>query len=67
MPFPLLFDDGRKAIRAFGVEGPFVIGVRRATFLIGQDKIVQDLVVADLFVGSHVKFIQQLIDQAGAG
>ena len=67
LPFPLLFDEGRRAIRAFGVEGPFGIGVRRATFLIGQDKIVQDLVVADLFVGTHVKFIQQLVDQAGAG
>ena len=64
LPFPLLFDDSRKVIRAYGVEGPFGIGVRRATYLIGQDKVILDRVVSDLFVGSHVKFIQQIIDAA---
>jgi peroxiredoxin Q/BCP len=64
LPFPLLFDGSRKVIRAYGVEGPFGIGVRRATYLIGQDKVIRDRVVSDLFVGSHVKFIQQIIDAA---
>lgn len=66
LPFPLLFDQSRKVIRAYKVEGPFGIGVRRATYLIGQDKVIQAHVVSDLFVGSHVKFIQQVIDEARA-
>jgi thioredoxin-dependent peroxiredoxin len=64
LPFPLLYDEGRKVIRAYGVEGPFGIGARRVTYLIGQDKVIQNLVVADLLVGSHVKFIRGIIDQA---
>ncbi len=63
LPFPLLYDEGRKVIRAYGVEGPFGIGARRVTYLIGQDKVIQNLVVADLLVGSHVKFIRGIIDQ----
>ena len=64
LPFPLLYDEGRKVIRAYGVEGPFGIGARRVTYLIGQDKVIQNLVVADLLVGSHVKLIRGIIDQA---
>ena len=61
LPFPLLFDKSKKVIRAFGVDGPFGMGVRRATFLISQDKIVENRVVSDLFVGSHTKFIKEVI------
>ena len=61
LPFPLLFDKSKKVIRAFGVDGPFGMGVRRATFLISQDKIVENRVVSDLFVGSHTQFIKEVI------
>ena len=37
LPFTLLCDPRKKVIRAFGVDGPLGFGVRRATFLIGQD------------------------------
>lgn len=61
LPFPLLFDKNKKVIKAFGVDGPFGMGVRRATFLIGQDKKIENRVVSDLFVGSHTKFIKEVI------
>ena len=61
LPFPLLFDKSKKVIKAFGVDGPFGMGVRRATFLISQDKIVENRVVSDLFVGSHTQFIKEVI------
>jgi peroxiredoxin Q/BCP len=61
LPFPLLFDKSKKVIRAFGVDGPFGMGVRRATFLISQDKIIENRVVSDLFVGSHTQFIKEVI------
>lgn len=63
LPFPLLFDKSKKVIRAFGVDGPFGMGVRRATFLISQDKIVENRVVSDLFVGSHTQFIKEVIQE----
>ena len=34
LPFTLLSDEGKTAIKAFDVDGPLGIGVRRATFLI---------------------------------
>lgn len=66
LPFPLLFDDGKKVIRAFGVDGPLGFGVRRATFLIGQDKVIKARVVSDLLVGSHTRFIREAIEAFGA-
>ena len=61
LPFPLLFDKSKKVIRAFGVDGMLGIGVRRATFLIDEDLKIVNKVVSDLFVASHVKFIEQVI------
>ena len=66
LPFPLLFDQSKKAIRAYGVDGLLGMGVRRATFLLGQDGIVENLVVSDLFVSSHTKFIKQVIADRSA-
>jgi peroxiredoxin Q/BCP len=63
LPFPLLYDRGKKVIRAYGVDGPFGMGVRRATFHIGDDGIVKGRVVSDLFVGNHTDFIKQAITQ----
>jgi len=61
IPSPLLFDKNKKVIKAFGVDGPFGMGVRRATFLIGQDRKIENRVVSDLFVGSHTQFIKEVI------
>lgn len=66
LPFPLLFDENKIAIKAYGVDGLLGMGVRRATFLIDQDGIVENLVVSDLFVSSHVKFIKQVVANRAA-
>lgn len=61
LPFILLADEKKDAIRAYGVDGPLGIGVRRATFLIGRDQRVQDAVLADLRISRHQSFVQKAI------
>jgi thioredoxin-dependent peroxiredoxin len=61
LPFLLLSDEKKDAIKAYGVDGPLGIGVRRATFLIGRDRRVQDAVLADLRIGRHQEFVQKAI------
>jgi peroxiredoxin Q/BCP len=61
LPFPLLSDADKKAIKAYGVDGLFGIGVRRVTFLIDQNKVVVNRVVSDLFVGSHTDLLKETI------
>jgi peroxiredoxin Q/BCP len=61
LPFLLLSDERKDAIRAYGVDGPLGIGVRRATFLIGRDQRVQDAVLADLRISRHQSFVQKAI------
>jgi peroxiredoxin Q/BCP len=59
LQFTLLADVDKQAVKAFGVDGPLGLGVRRATFLIGQDGIVQDSVLADVMIGKHADFIRR--------
>ena len=61
IPFPLLFDKNKKVIKAFGVDGPLGFGVRRVTYLISKEKLIENRVVSDLFVGSHTQFIKEVI------
>ena len=61
LPFLLLSDEKKSAIKAYGVDGPLGIGVRRATFLIDRDRAVQDAVLADLRIGRHQEFVQKAI------
>jgi peroxiredoxin Q/BCP len=60
LPFRLLADPERKAIRAFGAAGPLGF-TRRATFLIGRDGTVLDVVTADLRIARHAAFLQRAI------
>lgn len=61
LPFLLLSDEKKDAIRAYGVDGPLGMGVRRATFLIGRDRRVVDAVLADLRISRHQSFVQKAI------
>lgn len=65
LPFVLLSDEKKDAFRAYGVDGPLGIGVRRATFLIGRDQRVQDAVLADLRISRHQSFVQKAIAARG--
>lgn len=61
LPFVLLSDPEKVAIKMYDVDGPFGVGVRRATFLIGQDRTIQDAMLADVLVGRHKEFIEKAV------
>ena len=61
LPFMLLSDEDKVAIKAFGVDGPLGIGVRRATFLIDAKRRIVDAVLADLRISRHQEFVQRAI------
>jgi peroxiredoxin Q/BCP len=61
LPFILLSDPEKVAIKMFDVDGPFGVGVRRATFLINQDRSIKDAMLADVRVGRHTEFIEKAV------
>lgn len=61
LPFVLLSDPEKVAIKMYDVDGPFGVGVRRATFLINQDRKIQDAVMADVRIGRHQEFIEKAV------
>lgn len=61
LPFTLLSDPEKVAIKMYDVDGPFSVGVRRATFLINQDRRIQDAVMADVRIGRHQEFIEKAV------
>ena len=63
LPFLLLVDDRRRAIRAYGVDGPFGL-VRRVTYLVATNGVIQERLIADLLVGRHIQFIRRLVNEA---
>jgi peroxiredoxin Q/BCP len=65
LSFPLLSDEKKSIIRAYGVDGPLGFGVRRATFLLDSTGTVRNRVVSDLFVGNHMGLIKAVLAEAG--
>lgn len=61
LPFVLLSDENKTAIRMYDVDGPFGVGVRRATYLVNQDRSIQDAVLADVMVGRHTEFLKKAV------
>ena len=61
LPFLLLSDEDKTAIKAYGVDGPLGIGVRRATFLIDERRRIADAVLADLRIARHQAFVERAI------
>jgi thioredoxin-dependent peroxiredoxin len=51
--FPLLADPDKRVIRAYGCDGPLGFGVKRVSYLIGQDARIMDSAHAALRVGPH--------------
>lgn len=66
LPFSLLCDTNKHVIRAYGVDGPLGFGVRRVTYLIEANGVVGNRVVSDLFLGSHLELIKQVL-ASGSG
>lgn len=61
LPFVLLSDPDKVAIEMYDVDGPFGVGVRRATFLIKQNRTIQEAIMADVRIGRHQEFIEKAI------
>jgi peroxiredoxin Q/BCP len=61
LPFTLLSDPEKMAIKMYDVDGPFGVGVRRGTFLISQDRNIQDALLADLMISRHKDFLKKAI------
>lgn len=59
--FTLLADPDKSVIKAYDVDGPLGIGVRRGTYLIGRDGKILDSVLADIRIGAHEAFVLNAI------
>ncbi len=66
LPFPLLDDRRKEVIKAYGVNGPLGMGVRRVTFLINPDKKIANRVVADFGVKQHLVLIDSVVEDLGS-
>ncbi|NIP13777.1 MAG: redoxin domain-containing protein [Pseudomonadales bacterium] len=63
VPFPLLCDTDKTVIRAYGVDGPLGLGVRRVTYLIDRERTITNRAVSDIFLGSHLALIEEVLSQ----
>ena len=61
LPFVLLSDPAKVAIKMYDVDGPFGVGVRRATFLINQDRTIKDAMLADVRISRHTEFVEKAV------
>lgn len=61
LPFRLLCDPDKAVISLYDVDGPMGFGVRRATYLIGQDRNIVDALQADVRIDRHNAFIENAI------
>ena len=61
LPFTLVCDPDKIAIRMYDAEGPFGFGVRRITYLIGQGQKIQGAVEANMSIEKHREFIAKAV------
>ena len=61
LPFTLICDQDKVAIKMYDVDGPLGIGVRRVTYLITQGQKIQDALQADVMINKHGEFIKKAI------
>ncbi len=69
LPFTLLSDPDKVAIKMYDVDGPFGVGVRRANYLLAQNAEIQAALQADVLINRHKEFIEKAIilrETAGA-
>lgn len=63
LKFTLLSDPERRVIRAYGCDGLFGLRVKRVTYLIGQDRRIQERAHAELRVGPHRSLAQKALGE----
>jgi len=61
LPFTLVCDTDKVAIRMYDVDGPLGYGVRRITYLVNQGQKIQDAIQANLKIGQHADFIKKAV------
>lgn len=61
LPFKLICDPDKIAIKMYDADGPFGVGVRRVTYLVTQGQKIQDVLTADLKIDKHRDFVQRII------
>lgn len=61
LPFMLLSDEDKVAIKMYDVDGPFGIGVRRATYLVSQGSKILDAIQADVMINKHKEFVEKAV------
>jgi len=61
LPFTLICDPDKIAVKMYDVDGPFGKGVRRVTYLITESQKIQDALQADVMINKHKDFIQKAI------
>ncbi len=61
LPFTLLSDTDKVTIKMYDVDGPFGVGVRRATYLITQGAKIQSALQADVLVSRHAEFLEKAV------
>lgn len=61
LPFALLSDEDKVAIKMYDVDGPFGIGVRRVTYLVNQGQKIESSLQADVLINKHKEFIEKAI------
>jgi len=61
LPFTLICDPDKIAIKMYDVDGPFGVGVRRVTYLVTQGQKIQDALQADVMINKHKDFIEKAI------
>ena len=62
LPFMLLSDPGKVAVRLYDVDGPFGVRIRRATFLVSREGIIEAALLADFRIGRHEEFVRKAIE-----
>ena len=61
LPFSLICDPEKVAVKMYDVDGPFGVGVRRVTYLVGRNQRIEDAVQADLKIDKHKAFIEKAV------
>lgn len=61
LPFTLVCDTDKVAIRMYDADGPLGFGVRRITYLVNQGQKIQDAMQANLQIGQHTDFIKKAV------
>ncbi len=67
LPFALLSDEQKIVIKMYGVNGPWGLGVRRATYLVDASRVIRDAVLADFNIERHADFVRKAIRLRATG